>query len=251
MSLGTPTPTEPTIATNRGTLVPGLASTFRGSINAYVGGIEDKVQYVQAYLEERNELDGDGWVSGGTVAAGAGLSATITTLEAVVGNYIATANAGTVGSLAANNTNYIYLRQDGTFEANTAGTAPSNSDGHGRSIRWGYAVTDGSDVTSVSNERRFSERSYGGSEINYDAGGTVTLTVAQFSYPAIAFAGTAEGTVVVRMPAQAYHGWDIINQGSATLAFAGSSGGSAEVSTLKAARIIYDGTNYRLMAAEV
>lgn len=153
MSLVSPTPSEPTIAANQGSLVPGLASAFRGSINTYVGAIEDKVQSVQYYHERENYLRGYGAVSGGTISAGAGLSVTIGTLTAVVGNYIQTSAVGTVGGLPENDTSYIYLRQDGEFTSNIAGTVPGTGDGHGEALYWGYAVTDGSSVTSVDNLR--------------------------------------------------------------------------------------------------
>lgn len=153
MSLETPDPTHPTIGTDLGTLVPGLASAFRGSVNAYVGGVEDKTQYIQFYVEKINSSAGFGWISGGTVAAGSGLSVTVDAYEAVVGNYIQCTTQGTVGGLAANDTNYLYLRQDGVWTTNVAGTVPASGDGHGAALKWGYAVTDGTAVTSVSNTR--------------------------------------------------------------------------------------------------
>lgn len=249
MSIETPAPVNPLIAPNTGTLVPGLASAFRGSINAYMSAIEDKAQYVQYYVEQTNALMGFGCVSGGTIAAGTALDVTVTPYEAYVGNYMCELGTASVGELTANNTNYIYLRQDGSFTVNTAGTLPSG-DGHGHALLWGQAVTDGTAVTTVDNERRFVEYAYGGTAISYSAGGTVTLTPAEYGRPCLAFSGTATGTVVVSMPAQAYAAWDVINAGSAALAFCASSGGSALVATTKAARILCDGTNYRTLVQE-
>jgi hypothetical protein len=153
MALVTEVSTNPTIAANAGTLAAGAANTFRPLLNGYIGTVEDKAQLVQAHLERENLYQGFGAIGGGAVSAGSGLNALVAAATAVVGNIVRTDASSTV-SVTASSTNYIYMRQNGTFEANTAGTVPGTADGKGTALFWGQAVTNGSGVTSVSNARQ-------------------------------------------------------------------------------------------------
>ena len=150
--IGTPSPSNPYIAPDATPVPAGLASAFRPSLNAYVAAVENKAQYAQYYIERINASVGYGAISGGAVTAGAGLSVVIAPYEAVVGNYIRDTSAGTVGGLSANNSNYLFLRQDGTWTVNVTGSLPSG-DGHGEALLWAIAAAGGSSVTSVDNTR--------------------------------------------------------------------------------------------------
>lgn len=244
MALTAGTATNTAIGPDAGTIGQCLANTFRGSINAYVAAVEDKVQLLQWWGEQQSAIDGYGVISGGTLSAGAGLSVNVAAYAAVIGNYLTTGEAGTCGGLTDDASNTIYLYQDGHID--TTGTVSS----HGPSMAWGVAVAASGTVSSVTQVRRFRQRQYGGTSIPYSAG-TTTLAPEQFGYPLLRFSGTATGTVIVQMPEQAFAAWDVINAGSATAAFCATSGGSVLVATTKAARITYDGTDYVRLAADV
>lgn len=245
MSYVTYTPQNPSIATAAGSIGQCLAETFRGSINAYVGAVESKPMQIAAWGERIAGYDGFGALTdGGTIAAGAGLSVTVTPYGALVGNPIGNDATGTVGSLQPNATNPIYLYQDGTWDL--SGTAA----GHGLSMLWGQATTNASAVTAVDNNRRFHMRQYGGTAISTNGLGTITLSVEQYAHPLIAFSGTVGGTCVVRLPLQPYAAWDVLNLGSASTSLCGASGGSVIIASVKAARVACDGTAYRRLSAD-
>lgn len=154
MALVTETPTNYTISTNAGTVAAGFASDFRARMNGYAGTVEDKVQLSQAFLEQQNVTCGFGAIGGGAVAAVASsLNVTIAAATAIVGNYVRSDSTGTIG-LTNGATNYIYMRQNGTFESNTAGTVPGTADGKGTALLWASAVTSGGSVSSVNNARQ-------------------------------------------------------------------------------------------------
>lgn len=154
MALVSETPTNNTIYTNAGTVAAGLASAFRAAVNGYAGTVEDKAQLIQAFLERENLTLGFGAIGGGAVAAVASsLNVTIAAATAIIGNYVRSDSTGTIGLTNAA-TNYIYMRQNGTFESNTAGTVPGTADGKGTALLWGSAVTAGGSVSSVSNARQ-------------------------------------------------------------------------------------------------
>lgn len=224
MSTGTPVPTNPAIAEDAGTLTPGLASQFRRRLNEYVGSVEDKVQVVQAYVEHHIDVHGYGALAGGTIAPGTGLSVTISPYEAVVGNYVYYDGTVTLGDLAANNTNYIYLHQDGTFEANVAGTVPAPSV-HGPAVYWGYAQTDAGSVVAVSNLRPAAWRQSVGTITL--SGGTITPVAEEIACSHLTLAGTPSGTVLLRMPVQYGREWHVENATSEVVQLAGTVGGTA------------------------
>src|SRR5437016_4160127 len=149
MPLVTQTPTSPTISPNATQVTAGLANDFRGKINTYVAAVEDKAQLVEAYLEQLTAVLGNGAVSGGAISAGAGLSVSVAVLTAIVGNIVAFDASQTVGGLTASSTNYLFLRQDGTWTVNTTGAVPTDIAAHGAYLLWGTATTDVASVTAV------------------------------------------------------------------------------------------------------
>lgn len=243
MSIDAYTPTNPAIGLDAGTIQQCLAGQLRGTLNAYIGGVEDKVQVVQAYLEQVTAHDGYGALTdGGTITGGSGLSAVVGPYRALVGNIVSCAGSSTVSPLLPNATNTLYLYQDGTFD--TTGTVAA----HGASMPWGQATTNSGSVTGVSNIRRYHQRQFGGTAIPVNSLGTVTLTVEQFARPSIAFSGTAAGTAVVIFPAQPYATWDVWNGGTASLQLQAETGGSVVVSRLQGGRIMFDGTDLQEVA---
>ena len=196
MAVVTQTPLNVSIAANSGTLVPGLANAFRGSINAYVGTVEDKAQLVQAHAEGLAGAVGYGWLSGGTIAAGAGLNVTITALSAIVGNKVATDATGTVG-MTASTVNYIFLHQDGTFATNPAGTVPSSAV-HGTALLWGNATTNASAVTAVSNTRaNFGDSLFATTKTTDTIGDGVTAYVPDMTQLPLMDSMTVYGTLTI------------------------------------------------------
>ena len=137
-----------------GTLLPGLASAFRGSLNAYVQGVEDKAQAVAGQLEQVTRYLGGGAVTGGTVAAGSGLNVTITGYTAICGSVVAQDGPSTV-LCSASTTNYLWLREDNSFSVNATGVVPGTADGKGTAVYWGTVLTGASSVTSVENHRPY------------------------------------------------------------------------------------------------
>jgi hypothetical protein len=210
-------PTEPTIAPNAGTLQPGLASDFRSRLNGYVGTVEDKAQLTQAFLEQTNAYLGNGWIKGGTVSAGAGLSVVITPFTAIVGNIIENDSSGTVGGLAANATNFIYLRQDGTWTTNTTGVVPGTADGHGTAVYWAQAITGASSVTSIVNYRLPFRWGLSRVSVGTVSGGTVIIAEKDYFKPTLEFFGTPTGTVNIHFPLAWGQQWTIHNQATPTI----------------------------------
>lgn len=167
MALVTEVPTNYSIYSDAGTVPAGLASDFRSRLNGYAGTIEDKAQLEQAWAEKMLQTLGYGAIGGGTIAAGAGLNVTITAATAIVGNYVRTDASSTV-SVTQSTTNYIFMRQNGAFTANTTGAIPGTTDNNGTALLWGSCVTDSTAVTSVSNSRV-----YFGSAVRTNAGANI------------------------------------------------------------------------------
>ena len=149
MSLVTQIPLDPTISADITAVPASLASAFRGNVNANVALIENKVQTVAAWTEQLHSLLGNGWISGGNVTIGTGLSVNIDILSAMVDHIVAFNASQAVGGLTASSTNYIYLREDGTWTVNTTGVAPTDTVAHGAALLWCTCVTSGSAVTSI------------------------------------------------------------------------------------------------------
>ncbi len=132
------------------------AATFRPAVNTADAALDDKAQIGYGELERLLVLlGGNGWISGGTISAGTGLSVNIAALTAVVGVPIGFDATEIVGGLVNAVTNYIFLREDGTWTVPAAGssTPPLTTDGHGDYLLWGTATTAGNVVTGVSNVR--------------------------------------------------------------------------------------------------
>lgn len=239
-------PTHPTITPDAGTLVPGQAATFRPLLNSYVGTVEAKAQIIQGELEGFHAYACQGAISGGTIAIGSGLAVSVTAAEGICGGYVISP-AGTAGGLAANATNIIYMRQDGTWSGGTA--APGTADGHGTSVPWGSAVTNGTAVTSVNNTRPYVPLQYGGAAVALPttAGGTANPAITQYARPLVRFTGTAVGTVFVNYPAIAHVPWAFYNAGTPTVGIRAGNG-TVFIGPSKGAIVTYDGTNPQAIA---
>ncbi len=142
-------PYNQTIGANAGTLNPALGTAFRVSLNGYVGTVEDKAQLVQAHVEQFAGAAGNGWISGGSVTIGAGLTVSVAALTAMVGNMVGFDASQSVGGFSSTGTANLYLRQDGTWTVGTA--TPGTSDNHGTAVVWASVVTLTGTVTSVDN----------------------------------------------------------------------------------------------------
>lgn len=153
MSLVAQTPDHPTLSANVTALTAGNALDFKTTLNANIAAVEDKAQLVEAFLEELQAAIGQGALSGGTISAGTGLSASVTALKALVGSVVEF-NATQAVALAASVTNSLFLRQDGTWTVNSTGAVPTDISTHGAYLLWGTATTNGSGVTGVTNTRR-------------------------------------------------------------------------------------------------
>lgn len=131
---------------------------FRATYQASLDTLDTKVQMTAAFLEELQEAIGNGALSGGTISAGAGLSASVAAFKAFVSTVIETDSATTV-ALTASVTNYLFLRQDNTWTVNSTGAVPTDISTHGAYLFWGTATTNVSAVTATNNERQgFSPR---------------------------------------------------------------------------------------------
>lgn len=155
MSIVSNPPTSPTVAASIGSVSPGLATGLRTKINDIAGSVDAKTRAIQTGVEQLTLYLGNGAITGGSVGAGSALSVTVQPYTAVVGNVVANDAVGTVGGLTASTTNHIWLRQDGTWSANTTGTVPGTADGHGTAIHWASAVAGTATISSVDNNRQY------------------------------------------------------------------------------------------------
>ncbi len=149
-----PLPQDPVVSAALASVPVGGASSFAGNLQARLDAIEGRINIVAARVEKLSNLIGDGAITGGAISIGTGLSVDITALEGIVGTYVEKSATVTVGGLAPNDTNRLWLRQTGEFTVNQSDTPPSDTDGKGAALKWGQAVTGTSTVTSVSNARR-------------------------------------------------------------------------------------------------
>lgn len=86
---------------------------------------------------------GYGVCSGFVITAGSGLQAAVAAGKAVCGGVLEKTSSSNV-VVSASSTNWIWLKQDGTFVVQTTTAKPS-----GECVLLGAAVTDGSGVTSI------------------------------------------------------------------------------------------------------
>jgi len=154
MSYVTQTPVDPVVAAADPSVTSGLASAFRGKINTAYSDLMTRLKLIMAAVENIGTQVGAGAISGGAVTAGSGLSVSVATLKAFVGSVVEFNASQTVGGFTGSATNYLYLRQDGTWTINTTGTAPGTGDGHGLSLLWATVVCGASTVTSIGDTRR-------------------------------------------------------------------------------------------------
>ena len=121
-------------------------------------------------IEDSFDLVGP-WVSTGLVpSAGTGLSVDVTAGAALIGMKVTVASPITIGSLAATNTNHLYLLADGTGTSNTTGTQPAGS------VKLGTATTDGTGVTSVDTSPGSGRQTRPSSTTTYSTLSVVTKT---------------------------------------------------------------------------
>jgi len=77
----------------------------------------------------------------------------VAALTALVGSWLGFDASQTVGGLTNTATNYLFLREDGTWTVNTTGSNPSDTTTHGDFLLWGTAVCAGGVVTGVTQRR--------------------------------------------------------------------------------------------------
>lgn len=252
MAVVTPTTLNPTIAPNA-TQIPGPIDpdAFRGALNTYVAAVEDKAQLATALMEGLQTAMGNGALSGGIISAGAGLSVSVATLTALVGTKVETDAAATVGSLTDASTNYLFLRQNGTWTVNTTGTVPSDTSTHGDYLLWGTATTAGGVVTAVNNNRRLFQAF---TRLSKSVAGSadVTLTTVEARNRTLHFTGVITGNINLIVPL--FDGAEyIVNNattGAFTLTVKGVTGTGIIVATAKTAILRGDGTNVLRVTAD-
>lgn len=143
--------TNPDFSTPYASIGQMLANQVRDTINTKLSTQTSQQNLAMALLEVLTNFVGNGAIYGGEISAGAGLSVEIAAYEAFVGSVIGDDAATTVGGLVANDVNYLFLRQNGTWTVNQDGSDPSAAAGD--FLLWGTATTDGSSVTAISNVR--------------------------------------------------------------------------------------------------
>jgi hypothetical protein len=148
-------PTDPDILVSLPDYVAGSAIDFATRLQSNQDALEARDRQNMAAAEGLAGAIGFGWLSGGTISAGAGASVSIAALTAIVGTPVGFTTSQVV-AVNLSVTNYIFLRQDWTWTVPAAGssTVPLSSDGHGAAMLWGTATCDGSGVTAVSNVRK-------------------------------------------------------------------------------------------------
>lgn len=251
MALVTPTPLDPTIAADIANVTTGSGVGFATSLQSRLDDLESRTKLLEARLEKQQAQLQFGALSGGTIAAGAGLSVTVTLLTALVGCYVETDATQTVGGLTASTTNYLWLRQDGTVTSNTSGSKPSSGDGKGDALLWGTATTDTTSVTAVSNERRIFQTE---TRLSKSVAGSsnVTLTVAEARNRHIECTGALTGNIELRVPLSDGAEWVIFNNtsGAFTLTVKGATGTGIVVAQGKTAILRGNGTNVLRVTAD-
>lgn len=99
---------------------------LRDELNDNFDDVETEMQAVEDRMEDTFDAMFDaGVVYGMAASIGTGLQVAVASGRALIGHYIDYAG-GNVSVDANSNPGYIYFCQDGTFEVNTTGTAPSS-----------------------------------------------------------------------------------------------------------------------------
>lgn len=246
MALSNPTPRNPAIAPNL-TTVPagGTGASQLAAWNAFVSGVEDKIQLLLGLAEQKASYLGSGAISGGVISIGTGLSVDITAIEAMVGTYVQVTGTTTLGGLAQSVVNDVFLRQDGTFTATSGAAVPDVTDSHGFYLKIGTATTNTTNVTAVTNDRALF-RPQAGHLVKSVAGSTdVTLTVTEARNQILELTGALTGNINVILPLYDGMDWVIHNNtsGAFTLTIKHSSGTGQAIAQGKKTSIYSDGTN--------
>lgn len=203
-------PMNPTFGTVQ-QVTAGLASALRGKINGYAGSVESNVRYEQLFVEQYAWAHQQGWVSGGSLTGSpTSLIGTIAPYEAIAGNYLSSAGSVATPALSANNTNWVFLRQNGSVTVNTTGATPGTSDGYGTALLAGKFVTDGTAVTFVDRNRPLFFKESGRQVVSCSAG-TSFLSVDQARNPIIEGTGAVTGTATLVLPVSDGEQWFIYN----------------------------------------
>lgn len=153
MAVIEPEALNPHFTTPYTTISGAQASTVRTEIDTKISGQNAMANLSMGALEQVCQVMGNGHLSGGTIAAGVGLSVDIAAWTAIVGTPIGNDASTTVGGLEPNEVNYIFARQDGSFTVNQDGSDPPTTL-YGDFLLWGTATTDAGSVTAVSNSRK-------------------------------------------------------------------------------------------------
>jgi hypothetical protein len=146
------TPLHPDISGNV-TAVSNAPVTFRSGLNTNIAAVEDKAQLAVCAIEKLQAALGNGALSGGDFHAGTGLSVHAAALTALVGTWVGFDAEQTIGGLTDDDTNYIFLRQDGTWTVNLTGADPADTATHGAFLLWGTATAASGSVSAVTNQR--------------------------------------------------------------------------------------------------
>lgn len=252
MALITREPTLPDVQAAYVELGPlTQAETVRSSLDNKMQTNYVATQSAIALLEALQTHIGNGAISGGVIAAGVGLSVDIAAWEAFLGTIIGNDASTTVGGLAANDVNYIFATQSGTFLADTDPNAiPLGS--YGAYMLWGTATTDASSVTAVSNDRRLFQKP-GRLSKSVAGSSNVTLTTEEAVNRQMEFTGTLTGSINVVAPLFDGAEWTVINStsGAFTLTVKGATGTGIAVGQGKTAILRGNGTNIYRVTADV
>jgi hypothetical protein len=190
------TPLHPDISGNV-TAVSNAPVTFRSGLNTNIAAVEDKAQNAFAAIEKLQAALGNGCLTGGDLHAGTGLSVHAAALTALVGTWVGFDAEQTIGGLTDSATNYIFLRQDGTWTINTTGTDPSDTATHGAFLLWGTCACTGAQAGTPVNRRRQI-----GSFSGLYQPITIISTDSPFtaSYERVIFADSTDGSITVNLP---------------------------------------------------
>jgi hypothetical protein len=145
-------PTNPTVLSPATPTQAGQATNFRPQLNNYVSAVEQKVMLTQSFVEKLGKVLGFGWISGGDISKNSGNYVTVTSFEAIVGNYVSTNSSQIVGGFS-DGVNYLWLRQSGLMIPTPTSQIPTDVSTHGAALLWGTVSSSGGLVTSVDNTR--------------------------------------------------------------------------------------------------
>jgi hypothetical protein len=130
------------------------AASFRTKLNSSIGNMEDFIETIEVNIEDSMAaVFGLGIIYGLDPTAGAGLTIDYTAGKALIG-LIIDKGAGSISVPNGYNNGHVYLKQDGTFEVNNTGIAPSATE----SFLLCTFVSAGGVVSDVSIDGRTQEK---------------------------------------------------------------------------------------------